>query len=114
MQEDPRLEVGCFFWVKCVYVSIVCTSFGVSGTWINLMFVCGFTVSVDPPGLAECLRTRLHQSRSRQEVIALVAIEVTAETTGPPRPLRSQLGWWTELSISICSSFHTCIITKGL
>lgn len=74
----------------CVSISMY-TSFGVSGTWIYLMFVAIFTVSVDPPRLTESLRSRLNQARTRQEVIALVTIVVTTETTSLPRPSWSQL-----------------------
>lgn len=70
----------------CVY-----TSFGVNCTWISLKFVIRFAISIDPPGLAERLRTCLNQSRTRQEVIALVAVVVTAETTGPSSPPWSEL-----------------------
>ncbi len=56
------------------------------------MFVAGFAVSIDPPRLAEYLRTRFNQTRSRKEVITLVTIKVTTETTSSTRPLWSQLG----------------------
>lgn len=75
------------------------------------MFVRGFTVSINPPGLAERLRCRLYQSRTRQEVITLVTIEVATETTGLPRPLGSQLGWYTDSSTVVSLSFtrmHHC------
>lgn len=55
------------------------------------MFVAIFTVSVDPPRLTESLRTCLNQARTRQEVIALVTIVVTTETTSLPHPSWSQL-----------------------
>lgn len=74
-----------------MYLSFLHTSFGVNGTWIYLMFVAIFTVSVDPPWLTESLRTRLNQARTREEVIALVTIVVTTETTSLPRPSWSQL-----------------------
>lgn len=74
----------------CVSISMY-TSFGVYGTWIYLVFVAIFTVSVDPPWLTESLRTRLNQARTRQEVIALVTIVVTTEATSLARPSWSQL-----------------------
>lgn len=55
------------------------------------MFVAIFAISVDPPRLTKSPRTRLYQARARQEVVTLVTIVVTAETTSLPGPSRSQL-----------------------
>lgn len=79
-------------FLYCVCYSICnSTSFGVSGTWVSLVFVAIFTISVDPPRLTESLRTRLNQARAGQEVVTLVTIVVATETASLPRPSRSQL-----------------------
>lgn len=67
------------------------TSFWVDCTRVSPVFVAGFTVAIDPPRLAERLRTCLHQAGPRQEVIALVTVVVAAETAGLPCPLWAQL-----------------------
>lgn len=93
-------------WFVCINVSVY-TSFGVSDTWVSPMFVGGFAISVDPPWLAECLRNRLNQTRSGQEIVTLVTIVVTTETTSLPCPSWSQLRRWTE-----SSAVFTCINPK--
>lgn len=88
-----------------------CTSFGVNCTWISFMFVRGSTVSTDRPGLAKCPGTRLNQSRTRQEVITLVTIVVSTETTGLPCPPWSKLKRQNSLEL-FCSSSDISIFTK--
>lgn len=68
------------------------TSFGVYCTWISVMLVRGFTISINPPGLSKSLRTCFDQPRTRQEVITMVSIVVPTETTSLSSPSRSQLG----------------------
>lgn len=81
-----------FLYSVCIFYSICSsTSFGVNGTWVRVVFVAIFAISVDPPRLTESLRTRLNQARAGQEVITLVTIVVTTETTSLPGPSRSQL-----------------------
>lgn len=82
----------------CVCVG-VCTSFRVNGTWISFKFLSGFTVSIDPPSLAKGVRTSLNQSRISQKIITLVTIVVTTQSTGPARPLWTQLWRQTEFKI---------------
>lgn len=55
------------------------------------MFVAIFTISVDPPRLTKRLRTRLNQASAGQEVVTLVTIVVTTQTTSVPGPSRPQL-----------------------
>lgn len=100
---EVQQGVNILWWFVCVcFYMGVYTSFGVNGTWITLMFVGGFTVSVDHPRLAERLRTRLNQTRLGQEVITLVTIKVTTEAASLPCPSWSQLGRWTEFSTFVC------------
>lgn len=81
-----------FLYSVCIfYSSCSSTSFGVDGTWVRVVFVAIFAISIDPPRLTESLRTRLNQARAGQEVVPLVTIVVTTETTSLPGPSRSQL-----------------------
>lgn len=81
-----------FLYSVCIfYSSCSSTSFGVNGTWVRVVFVAIFAISIDPPRLTKSLRTRLNQARARQEVVPLVTIVVTTETTSLPGPSRSQL-----------------------
>lgn len=84
-----------------------CTSFWVEGAWICFMFVGGIAVPVDPPWLAEGLRTGFNQTGSRQEVVALVTVVVATEATSPAGPLRSQLGKWTGIQYGWFADSYT-------
>lgn len=97
-----------FLYCVCIFHSICnSTSFGVSGTWISLVFVAIFAISVDPPRLTESLRARLNQARAGQEVVALVTIVVATETASLPRPSRSQLRE-REGVAGVVAHFPTC------
>lgn len=80
------LHSACIF-----YLSLSSTSFGVNGTRVRVVFVAIFTISVDPPRLTKSLRTRLNKARAGQEVVPLVTIVVTTQTTSLPGPSRPQL-----------------------
>lgn len=111
LKEAAEVNLLSNLWL-CFPLYVCYTSFGVDGTWISLMSVGRFTVSIDPPCLAESLRTRLNQTRSRQEVITLVTIKVSTETTSLSCPSGSQLWRKTGFSKHVCLSYNIWTIAE--
>lgn len=96
------VSVDHFLHVSQRYEDAEDTSFGVDSAWIRVIFVSGFTVSIYLPGLAKCLWLGFYQSRIRHEVIALVAVVVSTETTSLSCPSCCEL----ELLIEFISHQH--------